>query len=355
MPDLSPTEIAALGDLLTSLSPNLALALAEQINREVLLDSPAITAVPIEELLTASTEVVQTTFSLSQPSTTESVVTFAMDTGRLFADLIEGNEGTDPPPSLLDDHMEKLAAAMSGFARGFATALTNLSGDTIDLESCTTTSGPLSLPPAFALEGHAIQATLKVAIPDLLDAELTFLFAPEFAQALVASPETEADESELSAAETSAADNIIGEEDLAAMLGSLGSEEEAGHAPAEPDMMGGGGGGTGAAPGAVGSPFAPFPAGGQENLPRGLELILDIPLDVTVELGRVRMLIKDVLELASGSIVELDRVAGEPVDLLVNGRLVAKGEVVVIEDNFGIRITEIISPADRVAGLGKGR
>jgi flagellar motor switch protein FliN/FliY len=86
-----------------------------------------------------------------------------------------------------------------------------------------------------------------------------------------------------------------------------------------------------------------------------MELILDIPLDVTVELGRVRMLIKDVLELASGSIVELDRVAGEPVDLLVNGRLIAKGEVVVIEDNFGIRITEIISPAERVAGLGKGR
>jgi len=63
---------------------------------------------------------------------------------------------------------------------------------------------------------------------------------------------------------------------------------------------------------------------------------------------------KDVLELASGSIIELDRVAGEPVDLLVNGRLVAKGEVVVIEDNFGIRITEIVSPAERVAGLGKG-
>ena len=86
-----------------------------------------------------------------------------------------------------------------------------------------------------------------------------------------------------------------------------------------------------------------------------MELIMDIPLDVTVELGRVRMLIKDVLELSSGSIVELDRVAGEPVDLLVNGRLVAKGEVVVIEDNFGIRITEIVSPADRVSGLGRNR
>ena len=67
------------------------------------------------------------------------------------------------------------------------------------------------------------------------------------------------------------------------------------------------------------------------------------------------MLIRDVLELASGSIVELDRMAGEPVDLLVNGRLIAKGEVVVIEDNFGLRLTEIVSPADRVAGLSKKR
>ena len=105
--------------------------------------------------------------------------------------------------------------------------------------------------------------------------------------------------------------------------------------------------------------FNPFPRFSNRRedspMPRGMELIMDIPLEVTVELGRVRMLIRDVLELASGSIVELDRVAGEPVDLLVNGRLVAKGEVVVIEDNFGIRLTEIVSPADRVAGLGRGR
>jgi flagellar motor switch protein FliN/FliY len=89
------------------------------------------------------------------------------------------------------------------------------------------------------------------------------------------------------------------------------------------------------------------------NIPRGVDLILDISLDVTVELGRVRMLIKDVLELAAGSIIELDRVAGEPVDVLVNGRLIAKGEVVVIEDNFGIRLTEIISPSERAVGLGR--
>jgi flagellar motor switch protein FliN len=85
----------------------------------------------------------------------------------------------------------------------------------------------------------------------------------------------------------------------------------------------------------------------------GLDMLYDIPLEVSVELGRVRMVVKDVIELGSGSIVEIDKAAGEPVDVLVNGRLVAHGEVVVIEDNFGVRITEILSPADRLARLNE--
>jgi flagellar motor switch protein FliN/FliY len=75
--------------------------------------------------------------------------------------------------------------------------------------------------------------------------------------------------------------------------------------------------------------------------------VQDIPLEITVELGRTKLLITDILELGSGSIIELEKVAGEPVDLLANGLLVARGEVVVIEDNFGVRITEIITNADR--------
>lgn len=84
-----------------------------------------------------------------------------------------------------------------------------------------------------------------------------------------------------------------------------------------------------------------------------IELLLDIPLDIAVELGRVRMLIKDVVELGTGSIIEIDKAAGEPVDVMVNGRLVAKGEVVVIEDNFGVRITEILTPQERLLKLSE--
>lgn len=84
---------------------------------------------------------------------------------------------------------------------------------------------------------------------------------------------------------------------------------------------------------------------------RNLDMLLDIPLQVTVELGRTKRTVKDILELSSGSIIELDKLAGEPVDILVNNKLIAKGEVVVIDENFGVRVTDIISQSDRIMKL----
>lgn len=84
---------------------------------------------------------------------------------------------------------------------------------------------------------------------------------------------------------------------------------------------------------------------------RNLNMLLDIPLQVTVELGRTKRSVKEILELSGGSIIELDKLAGEPVDILVNNRLIAKGEVVVIDENFGVRITDILSQAERINNL----
>lgn len=82
-----------------------------------------------------------------------------------------------------------------------------------------------------------------------------------------------------------------------------------------------------------------------------MELLLDIPLNVTVELGRTKRSIKQILELSKGSIIELDKLAGEPVDIFINSKKVAKGEVVVIDENFGVRVTDIMSQADRIMNL----
>jgi len=92
-------------------------------------------------------------------------------------------------------------------------------------------------------------------------------------------------------------------------------------------------------------------AGKGEGTPPNLKFILDIPLQITVELGRKRLLVHDLLQLSQGAIIELTKQIGEPFEVLVNQKLIARGEVVVINDKFGVRITDIISPTERVQQL----
>lgn len=94
--------------------------------------------------------------------------------------------------------------------------------------------------------------------------------------------------------------------------------------------------------------FSSFETPSNQSMPSNIDMIMDIPLQVTVELGRTKMKIKEILDLGGGSIVELDRLAGEPVDIRVNGKMIAKGEVVVIDESFGVRITDIISKMERI-------
>jgi flagellar motor switch protein FliN/FliY len=100
-----------------------------------------------------------------------------------------------------------------------------------------------------------------------------------------------------------------------------------------------------------------FPSFGSAGLGGGmmneLDMILDIPVQMTVELGRTKITIKNLLQLAHGSVVELDAMAGEPMDVLVNGTLIAQGEVVVVNDKFGIRLTDIITPSERMRKLNR--
>ena len=111
-----------------------------------------------------------------------------------------------------------------------------------------------------------------------------------------------------------------------------------------------------AAPAESPVPFASFASGGTPGSAAGndINMILDIPVQLTVELGRTRIPIKNILQLAQGSVVELETLAGEPMDVLVNGYLIAQGEVVVVNDKFGIRLTDIVTPSERMRRLSKG-
>jgi flagellar motor switch protein FliN/FliY len=98
--------------------------------------------------------------------------------------------------------------------------------------------------------------------------------------------------------------------------------------------------------------FGNTPGASTDSVMSELDMILDIPVQLTVELGRTRIAIKNLLQLAHGSVVELDAMAGEPMDVMVNGTLIAQGEVVVVNDKFGIRLTDIITPSERMRKLG---
>jgi len=92
-------------------------------------------------------------------------------------------------------------------------------------------------------------------------------------------------------------------------------------------------------------------AGEESGEPASLDLILDLPLAVTVELGRSKMLINDLLQLGQGSVIELTKLVGDPLEVLVNNKLVARGEVVVVNEKFGVRLTDIVTPMERVKSL----
>lgn len=133
-------------------------------------------------------------------------------------------------------------------------------------------------------------------------------------------------------------DGQISEDDWAAAMSEQAVSESVGAAPtAHPADIFPSFGGSGA-------------AGGMMN---ELDMILDIPVQITVELGRTKITIKNLLQLAHGSVVELEAMAGEPMDVLVNGTLIAQGEVVVVNDKFGIRLTDIITPSERMRKINR--
>lgn len=102
------------------------------------------------------------------------------------------------------------------------------------------------------------------------------------------------------------------------------------------------------------APMTPLQQKPPVNPPANLEFLLDVPLRVSVQLGSARMQIRDLLQLGQGSVVEIEKLAGEPMDVFIGEKLIARGEVVVVNEKFGIRLTDIVSPAERLKQLGKG-
>lgn len=299
-----------------SLWGTVSITLSEAINRQTTLSSPLVTLLPLSELDNAfggkrvyGIATIQTTTAYTL------IIALESASATVLADIAVGGDGSSPSEEVDEGILQILQQVLFVIANGLAQSLTNITNNECNVLQVESRYDVLEPPMEWLTQDNLVRMDSVLHVDGSPIGALTVLGDERFALWLAGeSPEQEP----ASAGEQTAPFQSIEE------IGSVSSQ-----------------------------PFVPLEQAAAQPLPTGIELILDVPLELTVELGRKRMFIKEVLELTVGSIVELDRVAGEPVDVLVNGRIMARGEVVVIEDNFGIRITEIINPQEQLVEISR--
>ncbi len=304
-----------------SLWGTVSISLSEAINRQATLSSPLVTLLPLPELEnTFAGKRIYGVATLQTKTAYTVIITLETSSALLLADLIAGGDGSSPPESVDEGTLQVLQQVLFVIASGLAQSLSNLTNTECNVLQVECHYDPIEAPVEWLAQDNLVR----------LDAVLHVDASPVGAL------------------------SVLGDERFGLWLAGESTEQGTEAQSAQV-------GGT-ASPFQIldeaempaAQPFVPLAqASTTQSLPAGIELILDVPLELTVELGRKRMFVKEVLELTIGSIVELDRVAGEPVDVLVNGRIMARGEVVVIEDNFGIRITEIINPQEQLVEISR--
>ncbi|WP_223066781.1 flagellar motor switch phosphatase FliY [Paenibacillus caui] len=280
---------------------------------------------------------------------------------QVIADLMLGGEGNPADEELNEIHISAVQEAMNQMMGSSATSMStifnrfvNISPPAIDILNIQSGDGISNLPPDETL----IKISFRLTIGNLIDSTIMQLLPVQFAKEMVKSliggtSETSAASSEAAAALEAPALSAETSVPMAQALQQHNNYNPAMTSPgqgyAHPQHYGAAAGrNVNVQPVQFSNLQAPAFDQIDEN---NLNLLMDIPLKVTVELGRTQKQIKDILELSQGSIIELDKLAGEPVDILVNNKLIAKGEVVVIDENFGVRVTDIVSQWDRIQNL----
>lgn len=361
---LSPIEKDALGEIGNISMGSAATTLSTLLGHKVNITTPTVSVAPmnvIQQHYPLPYLVVEVGYTVGIDG--NNVFAIQARDAAVIADLMMGGDGTHPDSELNEIHMSAVGEAMNQMMGAVATSLSTMFNKKIDI------SPPKVNLVDFGKEDFAlgnstepmVRAAFRMEVDGLIDSEIMQILSVDVAKEMV--------------------EGLMG-----------GGSEEPAPAPAPPPAPA-----PSPAPQAAPPPpqpnypppqpnyppqQAPYPppgygyGGGSQMQPNvvtnmpvspaqftplsmepvqineaNIGLILDVPLQVTVELGRTKKTIKEILDLATGSIVELDKLAGEPVEIQVNGHFLAKGEVVVIDENFGVRITEIATPAERAAHL----
>ena len=355
---LSAQERDAIGEISNICMGTAATTLYSLVNQKVTITTPTVSASTWEDLVTEYQKpCVFITISYREGIEGNNILILQEDDVKVITDLMMGGDGTNLVDELSDLHLSAICEAMNQMMGSSATSLSSMLGQKIDISPPSAELVDLmdeideSKVGSFA-ESDFVKVFFKMEIGDLVDSCIMQLYPVDLARELyskfMSSQEPEEEptptpEPKQETSPTAAAPPAMEASPVPPMMGQPMMGQPMMGQPMMPQGM----------PYGYAPPvqdvnvqpvqFQPFnmgvnPITQQENI----DLIMDVPLEVTVELGRTSKSIKEILEFTPGTIIELERIAGEPIDVLVNGKFVAKGEVVVIEESFGIRVTEII-------------
>ncbi len=362
---LSPEESDALGEIANISMGTAATTLSILVNNRVEITTPKLSYVTLDDLKEQNpAPCVFIYISYRTGLEGKNILVLKEHDVKVITDLMMGGDGTNTDAELTDLHLSAISEAMNQMMGSAATSMSSMINEKVDISPPSSTrvdlTNTMMEDGLHDMVGQTfVQVSFRMTIGDLVDSEIMQLYPFDFAKLIYTRfrstmeggmEETAASEPEPAPQPAPVAARVQQPEPMQAVPVSQMDPQMAPQQPMmgmqQPTM-------NGAMPmynmpmqnvpiqPAQFQNFAP-----SQNLdgiaPENIDLIMDVPLEVTVELGRTSKSIKEILDFSPGTIIELDKLAGEPVDVLVNGKFVAKGEVVVIEENFGIRVTEII-------------
>lgn len=370
--ELTPDEVDTIGEIANISMGTAATTLFSLVNKKVEISTPVVSMGTWDEIVDKYEKpCVLVRIAYTKGLDGSNILVLRENDVKIITDLMMGGDGSNTDGEITELHLSAISEAMNQMMGSSATSMSSMLNTMIDISppsstlmdlQDTTDGGEIE----DFLEGRFVKITFKMLIGDLVDSEIMQLYPVSLAKDMCHSIVSNMESDTASTVE----DELIHPEPQPAEQPQMQAQPEPQVTP-QPQMqtpppqpmpdMGTSGGQPYMQQPYMQQPYMqqPYPPQQQVNVqpaqfqpfagnyqapyqPENIDLIMDVPLEVTVELGRTHKSIQDILDFAPGTIIELNKIAGEPIDVLVNGKYVAKGEVVVIEESFGIRITEIM-------------
>ena len=352
---LTPEEKDALGEVANISMGTAATTLFSLVNRKVEISTPVVSVSTWDDVVANYEKpcvFIKIAYTVGLDGS--NILVLKENDVKVITDLMMGGDGTNIDGELGELHLSAISEAMNQMMGSSATSLSSMLNKMIDISppsanvidlSDTVDEGEID----EFLSGEFVKISFKMEIGDLVDSEIMQLYPFSFAREMYESfqknmaMDSENVKEDVAPVPTptpapvpqATAQPAMGQQPMGQPM--MGQPMMGQPMMAQPQIMGQS---VNVQPAQL-SPFGAMPNGAYQ--PENIDLIMDVPLEVTVELGRTSKSISDILDFGPGKIIELNKLAGEPIDVLVNGKYVAKGEVVVIEESFGVRITEIIN------------